>query len=262
MSKVDSFEVGTFCWAELSTSDEPAARDFYSGVFGWDVDVSEIPGGTYSTFMKDGRAVAAAGQQREDEAAQGIPPHWNLYVSVDDADSFAAKAASAGGTVIVPAFDVMEFGRMAVIADPTGAMLGLWQPKAMAGYGVINEAGTTGWHELMTPDIDKARAFYIELFGWTIQEYPMERGTYTVFNSGETGRGGAMPTPENLGDLAVWTVYFNTEDCNGTVEKIKGAGGRVDFGPDFAETVGTFASVADPQGAAFAVITPDPNIPQ
>jgi len=262
MPHVDSFEVGAFCWAELSTSNEPGARAFYSAVFDWNVDVSEIPGGTYSTFTSSGRAVAAAAQQRDDEAAQGVPPHWNLYVSVDDADSFANKAAAAGGTVIVPAFDVMEFGRMAVIADPTGGVLGLWQSKAMAGYGVTDDPDTPGWHELMTPDIDKARAFYSELFGWSPKEYPMERGTYTVFMSGDKSRGGAMSTPEDVGDLAVWTIYFNVEDGDATVEKIKGAGGRVDFGPEFVETVGSFASVADPQGAAFAVIKPDPNVPQ
>ena len=262
MPQVDSFEVGAFCWAELATSDEVAARDFYSGVFGWDVDVSEIPGGTYTVFLQGGRSVAAAGQQREEEAAQGIPPHWNLYVSVDDADAYANKAASAGGSVIAPAFDVMEFGRMAVIADPTGAMLGLWQPKAMAGYGVINDPGTAGWHELMTPDVEKARAFYSELFGWTVDEYPMPRGTYSVFRAGEDNRGGAMPTPEDLGNLAVWTVYFDVEDCDATVEKIKSSGGRVDYGPEFTETVGRYASVADPQGVAFAVITPDPNVPE
>jgi uncharacterized protein len=262
MPQIDSFDVGTFCWAELSTSDEAGARDFYSAVFGWDVDVNEIPGGTYSTFMKGGRSVAAAAQQREEEAAGGVPPHWNLYVSVDDADAFAAKASSAGGNVIAPPFDVMELGRMAVISDPTGAVLGLWQDKAMGGYGVIDDPGTVNWHELMTPDLAKARAFYSELFGWEIEEYPMPRGTYTVFKSGEASRGGATATPENLGNLAAWTVYFEVEDCDGTVEKIKGAGGSVQFGPEFAETVGKFATIADPQGASFAILEPDPNVPQ
>lgn len=261
MPEFDGFDAGAFCWAELSTSDEAAARDFYRAVFGWDVDVAEIPGGTYSTFTLGGRSVAAAAQQREEEAAQGVPPHWNLYVNVDDADKVAAGAQEAGGNVIMPAFDVMELGRMAVIADPSGAMLGLWQPKAMAGYGLYGDSNTVGWNELMTPDIAGARDFYTTVFGWEVMAYPMPRGEYTVFKSGDENRGGAMSTPEDLGNLAVWSVYFSVDDCDATVGKIKGAGGRIDFGPEFAATVGTFASCADPQGAAFSVIEPDPDVP-
>ena len=113
-------EPGTFSWVDLSTSDLDAAIALYTDIFGWEVDKQDIPGGVYAIFRVNGKDVAAASPQRPDE--QGVPPHWNVYITVDDAEQTAKQAEALGGTIVAPAFDVMEFGRMAVIADPTGAV--------------------------------------------------------------------------------------------------------------------------------------------
>src|SRR5918998_1284817 len=101
MPERTSYETGEFCWTELATSDPAAAKDFYYSLFGWEADDEELPEGmgVYTTFRLRGKAVAAATPQGPDQA--GVPPHWNLYMNVDDVDIHAKKAESAGGTIVV-----------------------------------------------------------------------------------------------------------------------------------------------------------------
>jgi predicted enzyme related to lactoylglutathione lyase len=262
MPTTDRFEPGRFCWAELATSDEAGAREFYTWVFGWEADESPISGGgTYSTFTLGGRAVGGAYAQMEEERAQGAPPSWRAYVSVDDADGYAKRVSGAGGTVIAPAFDVMVLGRMAIVADPTGAALGLWQARSHHGFGVTNEEGAVDWVELLTPDVERATAFYADVFGWRPEAYEIAgRPAYTVYMLGERSVGGAMANPPGTEDVPPhWGLYFNVSDCEGAAAQVKGAGGQILFGPQLIETVGTFASCADAQGAAFGIIEPSPQ---
>ena len=115
---VDSVGPGLFCWTDLSTPDAAGAKTFYTSLFGWEFE--ELPmgeGASYTMLKKDGRNVGAL----YPDSKPGIPPHWDLYISVPSADEAAAKAKSLGGMVIVEPFDVMEVGRMAVLQDPTGA---------------------------------------------------------------------------------------------------------------------------------------------
>jgi len=153
MTEYDGHDPGTFCWIELSTSDQLGATAFYSNLFGWEAEETPIPpDGIYTMFRMRGRYVAAAASQREDERAQGVPPHWNTYVASDDADQTAKAAEAAGGTVLAPPFDVLDAGRMAVFADPQGATFGVWQPKNHPGAQLVNEPNTYGWSELLTTD--------------------------------------------------------------------------------------------------------------
>ena len=260
MPEVNGFEPGLFCWAELSTSDANSAKSFYPTLFGWDVEDNEIPGGgVYTMYKLRGRYVGASSEQREDERSQGIPPHWNLYISTDDADGDAKRAEAAGGTVVAPAFDVMDAGRMAVIADPTGAIFGLWQSGQHRGFGLAFETGSVVWNELLTNDLDRATAFYTETFGWTAESSPTPTGTsYTVFRKGETQVAGAMANPEGMESMPPnWGVYYAVDDCDAIAARVKELGGSIYFGPQFMETVGKFATCADPQGAAFSILEPD-----
>ncbi len=164
MGKRDSYDAGTFSWAELASTDADAAKDFYGKLFGWSYeDVPMGDDGTYTLASVDG-AVAAALMQ-----ADG-PSRWNSYISVDDVDAATEKAEEGGATVHAAPFDVMEAGRMSVIQDPTGGVVSLWQAGDRAGADVVNAHGALTWNDLMTYDVGEAAEFYCELFGWEVAE--------------------------------------------------------------------------------------------
>jgi predicted enzyme related to lactoylglutathione lyase len=186
MGERTSYSPGTFSWAELATSYAEGAKSFYTTLFGWTYD--DRPAGEgmiYSMANRDGHSVAALFGSDE-------PPHWNCYVTVASADDAAARAAELGGKVLAEAFDVMDVGRMAVIADPTGAALCLWEPRSNIGAALVNVPGAMTWNDLVTPDPDAAAVYYGDLFGWTTEEMPGSGG-YRVIRNGERGNGGIMP---------------------------------------------------------------------
>lgn len=164
MGKRESYDAGTFSWAELASTDASAAKEFYGKLFGWSYE--DVPVGddnVYTLASADG-AVAAAVMQ-----ADG-PPRWNSYISVDDVDATTEKAKEAGATVHAEPFDVMEAGRMSVIQDPTGGVVSLWQAGDRAGADVVNVHGALTWNDLMTYDVGEAAEFYCEVFGWEVAD--------------------------------------------------------------------------------------------
>jgi len=246
---------GTFCWVELATSDAEGAKEFYRNLFGWDVEDSEVPGGgVYSTFKIDGQSVCAGNQQQEEEAKAGVPPHWNSYISVEDVDQTAKVAEAAGATIVAQPFDVMELGRMAVLTDPTGAFVCLWQPGIHFGAQVVTEDNAYSWNELATKDPARAKQFYTEVFGWDTTEMDAPNGTYTMFKNGDDWTGGMMEVQDVP---PYWGIYFQVADAVATAAKAKELGGQVMMGPDKAGGVGTIAVLLDPQGAAFGIIQPE-----
>jgi predicted enzyme related to lactoylglutathione lyase len=248
MGKRTSYPPGTFSWAELATSDAVAAKAFYASLFGWDYDDNPIPGGqVYSMARRDGEQVAAL-------FGSDQPPHWNCYVTVASAEATTARARELGGSVISEPFDVMGLGQMAVIADPAGAALCLWQPQAHIGAALVNTPGALTWNDLITPDADGAARFYGELFGWTAEEIP-DAGGYRVIRNGERTNGGIMPLdPAASQTPANWMPYFGHEDVDRVVGEIDGLGGRLHNGP-VRMPQGSIAVLGDPQGAVFAVWT-------
>src|SRR5690242_8706604 len=148
MANIDRHEPGSFCWIELGTTDQNAAKSFYTSLFGWSVnDFPMGPGQFYSMFGLEGRNCGAA-YTLDPKHMPGVPPNWALYICVASADETAAKAASLGGKVLGGPFDVMEFGRMAVIQDPTGAVFDIWQPKMHQGLAINSVPGTLCWADL------------------------------------------------------------------------------------------------------------------
>jgi predicted enzyme related to lactoylglutathione lyase len=251
---------GTFCWPELGTTDHEAARRFYGTLFGWESSDSPMgPGEIYTIFKLGGRDVAALYTLRQEQKDQGVPPHWMAYVAVENADESAKKAESLGATLIMQPFDVMEHGRMAIVRDPQGAVLCLWQAKKHAGVGVLNEVGSLVWTELATPDTAGAEKFYTSLLPWTTEKWqgPME---YTQFKRSDgSGAGGMMQLSDEMKAMGAppnWLSYFNVADCAAFVEKAKGLGAKVLMGPETFPDVGVIGVFLDPQGAAFAVIQP------
>lgn len=247
---------GLFGWVDLATSDVEAARAFYTGLFGWEgTDVPTPMGPAYTMFRKDGKLVAGMGPQPPGMAEAGAPPVWSSYIMAHDVDATLAAVEAAGGTVVMPAMDIMTEGRMAMVADPSGAVVGLWQPRDHEGAELFNVPGTLTWNELQTRDLAAATAFYAEVFGWRWE--PMEGSDYLVANidakEGEDkSNGGAMTMPDMVPAEApsMWNVYFAVTDCDESVTRAVELGGSV-FLPAMAMGPGRFAGITDPTGAMF-----------
>jgi len=257
MPEVTSHAPGNFCWIELNTSDPGAAKKFYTGLFGWSAeDTPAGPDMVYTMLKINGLEVGAMCALQPDQKAQGVPPHWMSYVSVESADAAAEKATSLGGTVFAGPFDVMEHGRMAVIQDPQGAVFCVWQPKAHIGVKLAGDTGTFGWDELWTTDRKKAAEFYTGLFGWGAKEGDMgEQGIYTEWQNSGQSIGGMMEITPEMGPVPPnWLPYFMVDDVDATAEKTQSTGGKVMVPPTDIPNVGRFAVLGDPQGAMFAII--------
>jgi predicted enzyme related to lactoylglutathione lyase len=252
MGERSSYEPGTFCWAELATPDQEAAKAFYGELLGWQADDRPVGDGVfYSMQSIEGKDVAAIASQPQQQRDAGVPPLWNSYVSVQSADDAAARAAELGGTVHAPAFDVMQAGRMAVIQDPQGAYVMVWQAGEHFGAGLVNAPGALVWNELSSPDIAGSSDFYGGLFGWTIEPFEASPEPYFSIKNAGANNGGirelAPPgTPPN------WTVYFGVEDIDQALAKVSELGGGVIAGPIDIQTA-KIAGVHDPQGAVFAL---------
>ena len=240
---------GTPSWVDLQTSDQAGAKSFYTALFGWSYDDQPVgDDAVYSMAQKNGKDVAAiAGLPMP-----GVPPHWNTYVTVADVDATAAQVPTAGGSVMGDPFDVMDAGRMAIVADPTGAMLCVWQAKNHIGANLVNEHGTLTWNELMAADLDTALAFYEQIFGW--KRNRVEGGGMEYNELLLDGRviGGAMKPPMP-GIPAMWGVYFAVDDCDKAADTAAAKGGTV-MQPPTDIPPGRFAVLVDPAGAVFNII--------
>ena len=258
MGERTSHKPGTFSWADLSTTDPDGAKRFYADLFGWEhEDMPAGEGMTYTMSRIDGSYVAALSAQQDQERQMGIPPHWNNYVSVDDADATAAKVAELGGTVIMEPFDVFTSGRMAVLQDPAGAMFMVWQPRENIGAEVVNVPGALTWNDLTTPDPDAAAEFYGQLFGWRSEKMEGSGDVdYRIWWNGDRTNGGMLRLSDEMKAVGVppnWMPYFATASVDETRQKAEAAGGATVNGPNEVPQ-GRFVVLKDPQGAVFAVV--------
>jgi predicted enzyme related to lactoylglutathione lyase len=243
---------GTFSWVDLNTSDQEGAKAFYSALFGWEADDRPVSDGVvYSMQQIGGKSVAAISPQMQDQREQGVPPLWNSYITVESADEVAARAGELGADVHAPPFDVMDVGRMAVIQDPQGAFFMIWEPKTTIGAELVNVPGAFCWNELYTADLDAARSFYGELFGWEWNEFEQSPEPYFVIMNQGHGNGGVRALAQP-GVPPHWLVYFAVDDIEEALAKLGELGGEsvtgaIDIG------IATVAVVKDPQGAPFAL---------
>ena len=251
---VKKYPHGTFSWADLASTDQDAAKAFYTGIFGWEIrDVPIGPDAVYTMFEIEGNTVAACSSMQPAQQEQGMPSHWTSYVTVDDVEAVTKKAGAAGGTIIAPPFDVMGEGKMSVIQDPTEAIFALWQPMNHIGAGLVNTPGAISWNELRTRDVKKAGAFYTEVLGWETQEDDGPN-PYTMFVNGGRFNGGMVQIDDSWGPVPPhWTPYFSTADIDATLEKVTEMGGTVMF-PPVEIPAGRFSQVMDPTGGAFVMI--------
>lgn len=257
MTEPADYPPGTFCWVDLATTDPGAAKRFYAPLLGWTAtDMPAGPDMSYSMFRRDGREVAALFGLSAQMRQQGVPSHWQSYISVENVDESAQRAAALDAAILMPPFDVLDAGRMALVQDPTGAGFALWEPRAHAGAGLVNEPGSLVWNELQTRDVETALEFYGAMFGWTSRvDAGAAVAEYHTLLNGERLAGGMLRIQPEWGEVApAWAVYFAVESCAGTVEQAAATGGSVVVPPTELGGIGTFAFLADPQGAVFAVI--------
>ncbi|MCK5130801.1 MAG: VOC family protein [Candidatus Sabulitectum sp.] len=117
----DCLKHGAFGWFELMTTDVEAAKTFYQGLFGWEYETFPIPGSEYAVVKVDGEAVA--GIMKMPEECKGMPPSWDIYVTVKDVDATVKSVADLGGKILRPAFDIPDVGRFCVLQDEQGAVI-------------------------------------------------------------------------------------------------------------------------------------------
>jgi predicted enzyme related to lactoylglutathione lyase len=254
MSNVDRHPPGTPTWFDVSAKDLNAARKFYGALFGWEFGPEGPPEtGHYVTATVRGKR--AAGLSKHDPS-RGMPPVWSVYFASDDVDQTASAVQKGGGQVVMGPMDVMEHGRMIVLADPTGAMLGVWQPGAHAGSEVENEHGAMCWCEVVTRDMDRATKFYTGLFDLSPQVLEGDQ-PYTVLQRGQQPVAGVMALPKEWGadHPAYWSAYFAVDDVDASLKVVEKNGGKV-VAPPFDTPYGRIAVIEDPSGAKLSIMKP------
>jgi len=279
----DGYRHGVPCWVDTLQPDPVAAADFYAGLFGWDFE-DRTPDGPSRYFVArlHGYDVAGVGSPRAT-----APPAWNTYVWVDNADDAAATARNAGGAVLVEPFDVADDGRMAVLADPTGAVINVWQAKKHRGAQLVNVSNTWNWSDLNSRDPDAVKAFYGVVFGWRASTMDFGEASGVMWrvpgygdllaqlDPGLRERHAAPGVPEGFSDAVAWlqpmndaqfpadvpshwSVTFSVDDSDVIAARAAELGGRV-IAPPFDAGPVRIAVLADPQGAVFTVSRYQPD---
>jgi len=251
----DTAPAGVPCWIDLMSSDTARSRDFYTQLLGWTAEDPNPEFGGYFNFQKDGGRMAGCMASQPGDGPSDI---WSVYLASDDAAKTLETAATNGAQVIVPAMQVGDFGTMAMILDPTGAGIGVWQPDQHRGFAAYGDPGTPSWFELMTPDYEKTLAFYRDVFGWetqVISDTPEFR--YTALAHGEEQLAGVMDASVGLpeGTPLGWSVYFGVDDTDAAVARTVALGGNV-VRPAEDTPYGRLATVTDPNGARFQLVPP------
>jgi len=251
-------KTGSFCWLELGTTNRNAAKTFYANLFGWTSEDMEMgPGMAYTIFRVGGNDVAGAYELMKEQVAAHVPPHWMPYIRVENADASASKAVSLGAQQIVAPSDIPNVGRFAVLQDPTGATISIFQPGQHRGFTNFGDIGAPCWEDLNTPDPEKAATFYGEWLGW---RFDLGKDGYRHIINGTSKEDMIGGIPPHMhappGTPAHWMTYFHTADCKASAGKAEQLGGHTMMPAQLFQDVGTIAVLADPQGAAFALYQP------
>jgi predicted enzyme related to lactoylglutathione lyase len=240
--------VGRFVWHDHISADPETARRFYGVLLGWETEIWKAGELVYPMISVDGEAHGGFGR-----APEGAPSYWLAHGLVRDVDEAVLRVEAVGGSVIEPAMDLPDVGRMAVVSDPQGAVFSVFAPveDPPTAHGVF--AGD----ELLTTDIDAAKTFYREVFGWEARDVDGLTGPYTLFRSGETDRAGGMQRRADMTEVPPhWLSYLATDDVGATLARAHSLGAHTAFGPADIAGEGRIAVAVDPTGAAFGLFRP------
>jgi predicted enzyme related to lactoylglutathione lyase len=257
MPSRDKAPIGAPCWVDLMTSDTAASRAFYGELFGWTAEEPSEQFGGYFSFAKDGVLVAGC---MGNQADSGQPDVWSVYLASEDAKKTVDDTAANGGQVHVQAMDVADLGTMAIVGDPGGAAVGVWQPGLHQGFGLLAQPGAPSWFELHTRDYQPAIDFYRRVFGWTTETMSdTPEFHYTTMTGAEGPLAGVMDATAFLpeGVPAHWAVYFGVADTDAALAKIVELGGSI-VTPAEDTPYGRLATAADPTGAVFKLVAGTP----
>jgi predicted enzyme related to lactoylglutathione lyase len=257
MPTLNTVTLGAPCWFDLSSSDIERAKSFYGELFGWTTVDTGPEFGNYNIASKGGADLC--GMAGKMPGMENVPDAWTTYLAVEDVEAAAEKVKAVGGQVMFEPMEIGDQGSMTVIADPSGAVVGLWQPNQRQGFELENEAGAPVWFELLSRDFPAATAFYREVLGVELADMDTggEGPAYQTFRIGGHDHAGIMDAAEGIlpeGVPSHWNVYIGVDDTDATVAKAEDLGGSV-LAPAADTPFGRFALLADPTGAAFAVIS-------
>jgi predicted enzyme related to lactoylglutathione lyase len=247
---------GQFCWVDLASHNLDEAGEFYEDLLGWSRQRYTPTQGYshYERFMSKDRLVAGISQMAAEMISSGTAPTWNSYIIVEDIERAVQRAEKLGATITVPPLDVGQLGRSALIQDPTGAVLGLWQKGIDAEAEQTVKAGSVFWNELQTRDAQVARQFYAGLFDWEFEDRTSEVVSYSLIRCGGELNGSVVEMDERWGTMpSRWAVYFTVESTDFTVDQVRQLGGMV-YVPPFDYPLGRTAMVSDIQGAMFHLV--------
>jgi predicted enzyme related to lactoylglutathione lyase len=236
------------------TTDVVGAKTFYSEVIGWRARDASTPSLPYTLLMSGEIEIAGLMGLPEEGTRKGAMPRWMGYVGVADVAHVTDEVQRLGGKIYVPPTET-NIGRISVVADIETASLGLIdevQPRR-GDPDDLDQPGHVGWRELLAVDPDKAFAFYGKLFGW--QKAEAEAGamdSYRLISTGDQTIGGIFAKRERE-PFSFWLYYFNVEDVDAAIKRVKDAGGRIFEGPMELPGETWVARCVDPQGATFAI---------
>ncbi|MBA3667139.1 MAG: VOC family protein [Sphingomonas sp.] len=248
---------GDYIWYELLTRDPKAAKRFYDPVAGWTIEAEASNPMDYRMIDTGDGMVGGTMTLTKDMIDQGARPTWLGYIGVDDVDDTVAKIEAKGGKALMPANDIPDVGRIALVADPQGnpfyVMRGSVADHVSTSFAP-DKKGHAAWNELVTSDLDAAKSFYPDVFGWTLGDVmPMgEAGDYQfVHHSGQ--RIGAMMKASS-GASTGWGFAFNNDDIDGAVDRIRTGGGTVRNGPMEVPDGQRVVQASDPEGVPFMLV--------
>jgi hypothetical protein len=254
----DHAPIGSPCWADLWTSDVEGSRKFYGELFGWEGQEPSPEFGGYFMFTRDGAPVAGGMGAMPDMPAQNV---WTIYLATDDIAKTVGAAEAQGAQIVSPPMAVADLGTQAVLTDPTGAHLGAWQAGTFPGFTILNERGAPSWFELHTRDHAAAVSFYGSVFRWDTNSVgDSDEFRYTTMRNPNGGEdlAGIMDAKTFLpeGVPSHWSVYWEVDDPDDIVSRVKALGGSVVM--DATDTpYGRLATVTDPAGAQFKLRRPN-----
>lgn len=249
-----SWPAGVPAWADITVTDLGATQRFYGGLLGWQLSIGGPETDGYVMARVDGHVVA--GIRLADTSR---PAGWCVYLATDDVAASVARAVGAGATVITGPVAMLDLGRVAVLADPTGAVVGLWEAGAHAGWELTDAPGAFVWAEQMSKDPGTARRFYVDVFGYAQQDMSAPDFTYTSLAVGGTPAVGVGGYGQGAGDVpAAWTWYVGVEDADAIAPRVAELGGEVVSGPEDTP-YGRMLLVRGPAGEVVALLQPPPE---